>query len=74
MHAIGTVFIDVLVTMFLVGLAGSAVVVVISFVEDFKELFGDDEAVQEPHVPPRSEPARSVNYSYTATKESLHRF
>jgi hypothetical protein len=29
--------------MFFVGLAGSAVVVLISFVEDGKELFGDDE-------------------------------
>jgi hypothetical protein len=28
--------------MFFVGLAGSAVVVLISFVEDFKELFGED--------------------------------
>jgi hypothetical protein len=28
--------------MFFVGLAGSAVVVVISFVEDAKELFGED--------------------------------
>jgi hypothetical protein len=30
-------------TMFFVGLAGSAVVVVISFFEDGKELFGKDE-------------------------------
>ena len=29
--------------MFFVGLGGSAVVVLISFVEDGKELFGDDE-------------------------------
>jgi hypothetical protein len=29
--------------MFFVGLAGSAIVVLISFVEDGKELFGDDE-------------------------------
>jgi hypothetical protein len=28
--------------MFFVGLAGSAVVVLISFVEDFKELFGEE--------------------------------
>jgi len=33
----------VLEVMFFVGLAGSAVVVVISFVEDGKELFGKDE-------------------------------
>lgn len=39
----------VLEGMFFVGLAGSAVVVLISFVEDGKELFGKDE----PH-PPRA--------------------
>ncbi len=38
--------------MFFVGLAGSSVVVLISFVEDGKELFGKDEP---PH--PRSCPA-----------------
>jgi hypothetical protein len=32
----------VLEAMFFVGLAGSAVVVLISFVEDGKELFGED--------------------------------
>ena len=32
--------------MFFVGLAGSAVVVLISFVEDGKELFGKDEKPQ----------------------------
>jgi hypothetical protein len=33
----------VLEVMFFVGLAGSAVVILISFVEDGKELFGKDE-------------------------------
>jgi len=33
----------VLEVMFFLGLAGSTVVVLISFVEDAKELFGDDE-------------------------------
>jgi len=33
----------VLEVMFFVGLAGSSVVVLISFVEDAKELFGKDE-------------------------------
>jgi uncharacterized Tic20 family protein len=32
-----------LVAMFFLGLAGSAIVVIISFVEDGKELFGKDE-------------------------------
>jgi hypothetical protein len=34
--------IKLLQLMFFVGLAGSAVVVLISFVEDFKELFGEE--------------------------------
>jgi hypothetical protein len=33
----------VLEVMFFIGLAGSAVVVLISFIEDGKELFGKDE-------------------------------
>jgi len=37
-----TLAIHVLEAMFLVGLAGSAVVVIIIFVEDAKELFGED--------------------------------
>jgi hypothetical protein len=32
--------------MFFVGLAGSSVVVLISFIEDGKELFGEDEPPQ----------------------------
>lgn len=32
----------VLETMFFVGLAGSSIVVIISFIEDGKELFGKD--------------------------------
>jgi len=43
MHLLGLVFIRTLTAMFLVGIAGSAVVVLISFIEDFRELFhGDD--------------------------------
>lgn len=34
---------DVLEVMFFVGLIGSSVVVLISFIEDGKELFGKDE-------------------------------
>jgi hypothetical protein len=33
----------ILEVMFFLGLAGSSVVVIISFVEDAKELFGEDE-------------------------------
>jgi len=50
MHSVGTVFIDLMVGMFFIGLAGSAVVILISFVEDFRELFGSDEPGREPTV------------------------
>ena len=59
MHALGTVFVDVIVGMFFLGLAGSAVVVLITFFEDFKELFGPDEGPEAPHGPPQSNPARN---------------
>jgi hypothetical protein len=36
------IFVRLLEVMFFVGLAGSAVVILISFFEDFKELFGAD--------------------------------
>jgi len=40
--AVGKVAIYVLEAMFFLGLAGSAIVVLISFFEDGKELFGKD--------------------------------
>jgi len=40
--AFGLAAMHVLEVMFFVGMAGSAVVVVISFVEDIHELFGED--------------------------------
>ncbi len=39
---LGILAMKVLEVMFFIGLAGSAVVVLISFVEDAKELFGED--------------------------------
>jgi len=39
MPATGQTLVWILTTLFFVGLAGSAVVVLISFVEDFRELF-----------------------------------
>jgi hypothetical protein len=39
---LATLAIKILELMFFVGLAGSAIVVLISFVEDFKELFGEE--------------------------------
>jgi hypothetical protein len=39
----------VLEVMFFTGLVGSSVVVLISFVEDGKELFGENETEERPH-------------------------
>jgi hypothetical protein len=44
------VLVLVVEALFFAGLAGSAVVVVLSFVEDLSELFSDDEPT-EPHRP-----------------------
>jgi hypothetical protein len=41
--AIALFIMKVLEVMFFVGLAGSSIVVIISFIEDGKELFGKDE-------------------------------
>lgn len=43
MHMIAVFFMRVLETMFFVGLLGSAVVIVISFIEDFAVLIRRDE-------------------------------
>lgn len=43
MNLVASFFIRSLVVLFMTGLVGSAVVVLISFVEDFKELFSHDE-------------------------------
>jgi hypothetical protein len=40
--ALGILAMHILEVMFFVGMAGSAVVVVISFIEDAQELFGED--------------------------------
>jgi hypothetical protein len=41
--SIAQIIMKVLEVMFFVGLAGSSIVVIISFIEDGKELFGKDE-------------------------------
>ncbi|HTW46107.1 MAG TPA: hypothetical protein VMD58_11220 [Acidobacteriaceae bacterium] len=41
MDALVHLFIGLLTVLFFVGLAGSAVVVVLSFIEDLTELFGE---------------------------------
>jgi hypothetical protein len=40
---VAVIAIKIVTWMFLVGLAGSTIVVLISFIEDGKELFGKDE-------------------------------
>ena len=59
MHVLGTFLMHLLTVLFFVGMAGSVFVIMISFVEDFHELFGpDDEPITEPmkaapQTPPR---------------------
>jgi hypothetical protein len=49
---IGIFLVYLVTAMFFVGLVGSAIVVIISFVEDFKELFsGNEDAPAAPHPP-----------------------
>jgi hypothetical protein len=43
MDAIIHLVAKILVPLFFFGMAGSAVVVLVSFIEDLKELFGDEE-------------------------------
>jgi len=45
MAFLGTIGISFLVAIFLAGMAGSTVVVLISFVEDFREFFGAEETL-----------------------------
>jgi hypothetical protein len=51
MHEFAIYAIRLLSAVFFLGLLGSAVVAVISFVEDFGELFSSDENVEPPHAP-----------------------
>lgn len=67
MHFLGRLFIDLIITIFFIGLAGSAVVILIAFADDFRELFGSDESTPEPVAPPP--PATSaVVFSGTGAK------
>jgi hypothetical protein len=60
MHALGTVFVDLVIGMFFVGLAGSAIVILIAFVEDFQELFGEDEGPPAPVAESSVRPAKGA--------------
>jgi len=57
MQQFAIIVMKVLEVMFFVGLAGSSVVVLISFVEDGKELFGKDEPPESRSDRPASTPA-----------------
>ena len=50
MHVLGTFLIRLITALFFIGLAGSSIVIAISFVEDFHELFGPDEPASGPEV------------------------
>jgi hypothetical protein len=52
--------IDLVVVMFLLGMAGSAIVVLISFVEDFREFFSSEET---PPMAPTT-PAQTYKYNH----------
>lgn len=56
MHVLGKIFVDILTVLFFAGLAGSVIVIAISFVEDFRELFGPDEKPEKPATPAQSGP------------------
>jgi hypothetical protein len=53
LHTLATYAMNLASAMFLVGLAGSSIVVLISFVEDFVELFSknDDAGAAHTHTP-----------------------
>jgi hypothetical protein len=74
MHSLGVVFVDVVIGLFFVGLAGSAIVILISFVEDFKELFGPDEPEVEPARSHQSAPPITTGASFAAPKSSAKQF
>lgn len=52
LHSITSDAMYIVSTVFLLGLAGSAIVVLISFVEDFLELFSNDEIPESVHTRP----------------------
>jgi len=61
MHVVGTFFFRLITILFFVGMAGSAIVVFMAFVEDFRDLFGSDDTPEPEHAPPsaaRPSPAR----------------
>ena len=71
MYAIAKMLIDLIVVSFFVGMAGSAVVVVIAFVDDFRELFGSDDDPSELEKPVPFPATKSAAHSYPSQGKSL---
>jgi len=71
MYAIGKFLIDAIVVMFFVGIAGSVVVIIISFIEDFRELFGSDDGPAQHEDATPTANLKPAAYSYSSKKESL---
>ena len=44
MHILSTFLIRIVTAVFFIGMLGSVIVIVLSFVEDFQELFSSDES------------------------------
>jgi hypothetical protein len=69
MFGFGVFMLRVLTVLFFVGLAGSAVVVLISFVEDFKELFAPDDATESSHVHPGTTESGQAKPGYSQARQ-----
>jgi hypothetical protein len=65
MHAFAVFLIRAVMILFFIGLAGSAVVIVISFFEDWGELFGPDEPTIEAKPNRPHEDTSVAVHSYT---------
>lgn len=73
MFALGLIFIRVITALFFIGIAGSAIVVAIAFVEDFRDLFDSDEPVEkvEHAAALSSAPSQSFAHSYNNPSRNL---
>jgi hypothetical protein len=69
MHAFAVFLTHAVTILFLIGLAGSAVVIVISFVEDWGDLFGPDEPTTEAKPNRPHEDTSVAVHSYTPSPQ-----
>ena len=68
MYVLGMFLMRVITALFFIGLAGSAIVVAISFVEDFRELFGPDEPELKASKPLPPAPNETASRGYDSGK------